>query len=885
MKLHFDANQDFQLEAVKSVVDLFQGNPLNKGDFEYSVGGEAEGSVINEYGVGNRLFLDEKTIQNNLAVVQSRNNLLKVPSFAGMHFSVEMETGTGKTYVYLRTIYELNKIYGFKKFIIVVPSVAIKEGVNKNLEITKEHFQNLYNNVPVNYKVYDSGRIAELRNFALSNNIEILVINIDSFAKDTNIINQARDSALGKKPIEFIQSTSPIVIIDEPQNMETDIRKKAIENLHPLCTLRYSATHTNLYNPVYNLNPVKAYDLGLVKQIEVDSIFAEDGFNQAYISLEGLKPAKKSISARIRIDVNTDKGVTKKAFNVKSGADLYELSNEREIYKEGYKIISIDVSNGCIELSNGNVIHKGETQGGLQDEVMKVQVGKAVKEHFHKQKKYKEKGIKVLTLFFIDRVANYRSYDDLGKEVPGKFALWFEEIYKKYAKASEFKKVMPFEAGKVHNGYFAQDKKGKFKDSASGETQADDDTYKLIMQKKEELLDIKNPLSFIFSHSALREGWDNPNVFQICTLNETRSDLKKRQEIGRGLRLSVNQQGDRIRDKNINILTVIANESYEDFAKKLQNEIHEDCGVEFTGRIKNARNKQNVKFRKGFELDKNFIDLWNKIKQKTTYRVDYKTDELIKDAGKAIKDMPAITKTVIRAEKVRISMLNEGVKTNLTGTDLPETIEMKVEIPDILGYIQSKTELTRSTILQIIKESGRIADIMDNPQMFLDFSVEKLKAILTGLLIEGIKYEKIAGQEWAMMLFESKDIECYVDNLYAVNNCDKTIASHIIIDSMSEPERKFAEECDSNQNIEFFIKLPRWFVIKTPIGPYTPDWALIFKDDKKLYFVAETKSTLGSAGLRMSEIQKVKCGARHFEQFPEVTYKQVTKVTDLLNLK
>jgi len=882
MKLHFDANQEFQLEAVNSVVDLFQGNPMNKGDFEYSLSGDAEGSTINEYGVGNRLFINEEKIKENLSEVQRRNGLVGVPAFGGMHFSVEMETGTGKTYVYLRTIYELNKKYGFKKFIIVVPSIAIKEGANKNLEITKEHFQGLYSNIPVNYKVYDSGRTAELRNFALSNNIEILVINIDSFAKDTNIINQARDSALGKRPIEFIQATNPIVIVDEPQNMETEIRKKAVENLRPLCTLRYSATHINLYNPVYSLNPVKAYDLGLVKQIEVDSVFAEGGFNQAFISLEELKSAKKSVSARIRLDVNTDKGVTKKSFTVKSGADLYELSNEREAYKEGYKINSIDVSNGCIELSNGNVIYKGETKGGLQDEVMKVQVDKAVKEHFHKQRKLKENGIKVLTLFFIDRVANYRSYDEAGKELPGKFALWFEELYKKHANEPGFKKVMPFEAGKVHNGYFAQDKKGKFKDSTSGETQADDDTYKLIMQKKEELLDLNNPLSFIFSHSALREGWDNPNVFQICTLNETRSDLKKRQEIGRGLRLSVNQQGDRIRDKNINILTVIANESYEDFAKKLQKEIHEDCGVEFTGRLKNARDRQNVKLRKGFELDKNFIELWNRIKQKTTYRVDYKTEDLIKDAGRAIKEMPKITKPVIRAEKVRIAMGREGVSTYLAGTDLPQTVEMKTETPDILGYIQSKTELTRSTILQILKEAGRIADILKNPQMFLDLAVEKIRGILTKFLIDGIKYEKIAGQEWAMMLFEGKEIESYVSNLYAVKNDNKTIASHIIIDSMSEPERKFAEDCDSNANIEFFIKLPRWFEIKTPIGPYTPDWALIFKDDKKLYFVAETKGSLDSSSLRIGEALKVKCGEKHFAEFPDITYKKVTKVSELL---
>ncbi|MFH1824552.1 MAG: DEAD/DEAH box helicase family protein [Candidatus Firestonebacteria bacterium] len=883
MKLHFDPNQDFQIQAISSVVDLFEEQPLNKGEYEFSLRDESGSTFISDNGLGNNLVISEEKILKNLQQVQTRNGLYESTKLEGLNFSLEMETGTGKTYVYLRTIYELNKKYGFKKFIIVVPSVAIREGVLKNLEITGEHFQNLYEKVMVNYQVYDSGRVSTLRNFALSNSIQILVINIDSFAKDINIINKTNDKLTGKKPIEFIQSTRPMVIVDEPQNMETNIRKKAVLNLNPLCTLRYSATHTNLYNLIYSLNPVKAYDLGLVKQIEVDSIFAEGGFNQAFVLLEDLKSAKTKTTAKIRIDMETDHGVLRKSFNMKVGDDLYAISNGREAYKDGYKINSIDVSNECIELSNGDVIYKGETRGGLRDEIMRVQMEKTIEEHFKKEKKYKRKGIKVLSLFFIDRVANYRSYDKNGNSLPGKFAVWFEKIFKQMSKKSAYKGLIPFDVKKVHNGYFAQDKKGVFKDSfESRETQSDNVVYKWIMKDKEILLDISNPLRFIFSHSALREGWDNPNVFQICTLNETKSEMKKRQEIGRGLRLSVNQEGDRIKDKSINVLTVVANESYEDFAKKLQKEIHDDCGVEFTGRIKKVRDKVGVRLKKGFELDKNFLDLWNRIKQKTTYRVNYSTKDLIKESSKSIRDMQEIARVMIKSIKVNIQMVEDGVKTSQTGIGVSKIDDLYLEIPDVLGYIQSKTELTRSTILNILKESGRMRDILKNPQTFLDAAVNEIKNVLNDFMVDGIKYEKIGGSEYAMMLFGENEIEFYIDNLYKVKKQEKTITTHIVIDSMSQPERKFAEDCESNENIEFFIKLPHWFVIKTPIGNYNPDWALIFKNDKKLYFVAETKSTLDNSLLRIYEEQKIRCSQKHFEEFPDVKYKQVTKVSELL---
>lgn len=884
MKLHFDANQDYQLQAIQAVLNVFEGQPLNKGDFEFSLA-QVGALGLQFSGVRNNLAISEEQILKNVRELQKTNSLPISDNLEGLNFSVEMETGTGKTYVYLRTVYELNKRYGFKKYVIVVPSIAIKEGVIKNLEITAEHFQTLYDKTPVKYQVYAAERVSELRNFSDSNNIQILVINIDSFAKDENVINKPNDKLSGRKPVEFIQAARPIVIVDEPQNMETEIRKKAIANLTPAFTLRYSATHKNLYNLIHKLDPVQAYDLGLVKQIEVDSVFASNDRNRAFIQIEDFKIAKKTLAVKIKIDVNSAAAVERKSVTARNGDDLYLLSNKREAYKDGYIINNIDAKDGVIEFSNGDVLHKGQTHGGLSDQIMKYQMEKAIEEHFKKELVLTAKGIKVLSLFFIDRVDNYRHYTEQGATQKGKFAEWFEEIYSRFQKKPMYSGIVKHSAEKVHNGYFAQDKKGILKDSSEGrDTKADDEAYQLIMRDKERLLDLNEPLKFIFSHSALREGWDNPNVFQICTLNETRSEMKKRQEIGRGLRLCVDQSGLRIRDKNINRLTVVANESYEDFAKRLQTEIEDDCGVNFAGRIKNKRDRVKIQYRKGFDLDPRFLELWNKIKQKTTYRVDYKTTDLVADAARKIKNMPEIQKPVIKAIRAEIKMSAEGVGAGIIG----ETVAVdssslpRIEIPDVVGYIQSKTELTRSTILEILKKSGRLPELMINPQMFLDLAVAEMRNVLHDLMIDGIKYEKVAGKEYAMMLFSDRDIETYVSNLYQVKKAEKTISDNIVIDSMSDIERKFAEDCENNDNVEFFIKLPDWFTIKTPIGDYNPDWALIYKNENRIYFVAETKSTLDTAKLRPQEAMKIKCGKAHFKEFPEVKFKHVKDVSGLM---
>lgn len=917
MKLQFDKNQTYQLEAIQSVIDLLEGQHLNSSDFEFSFTDAGSASIVfTDSGVGNNLALSEEEITANLAKVQANNNLTKEetpPTLEKLwynddadlkgivedktvvapfpNFSVEMETGTGKTYVYLRSIYELNKVYGFKKFVIVVPSVAIREGVLKSLQITFEHFQEIYENQPADYKVYDSSRITDLGNFAKSNAIQILVINIDSFTKDANVINQVRET--GVKPIEYIQKSNPIVVIDEPQNMETDIRKKAIANLNPLFTLRYSATHKNLYNLIYKLDPVKAYDLGLVKQIEVDSVVSRNASSGAFISVDGFRTAKKSITAKVTIFVNGKSGVSKKQVSAKIGDDLYKLSNGWDIYKEGYVINELDADNGYIEFSSGKIVYKGQAVGGLTDQILKEMVDATVENHFKKEKELRSKGIKVLSIFFIDRVANYRSYDDQGNPVQGKFAIWFEESFAKWQAMPAYRGLYSYKPEQVHDGYFSQDK-GKFKDSKEGKsTKADDETFKLIMQDKERLLDINTPLRFIFSHSALREGWDNPNVFQICTLNETKSDIKKRQEIGRGLRLCVDQSGARNLDRPINRLTVIANESYEAFSKALQSEIEEDCGVKFEGRIKNARERKQVKLKDKWLDDTLFLELWDKIKYRTEYKVDYSTEVLIKNCAAALKKMETITKPEIYRDKhiTKFVRDKEGRLIEIGGTQTAskvKTIKDAVyEIPDFVAYIQSKTELTRDTISRIILESNRLNEIFNNPQLFMDTVVRIIKQEFDRIKINGIEYEKIAGQVYEMKLFEAAEIEHYLENLIEVQSQRKTLYNYIVIDSLSSPEKKFAEDCDSREDILFYVKLPDKFQIKTPIGNYNPDWALIKREDgeeTKIYFVAETKDPKAAKDrslLRDRERMKIECAEKHFAVIDNVNYRVVGSVSDL----
>jgi type III restriction enzyme len=522
-------------------------------------------------------------------------------------------------------------------------------------------------------------------------------------------------------------------------------------------------------------------------------------------------------------------------------------------------------------------------------------------------------GIKVLSLFFIDKVANYRSYDEEGNPQAGKFALWFEQAFNEYSNKPQYRGLITHAVDEVHNGYFSGDKKGKGSNAktlwidSSGTTQKDDDTYALIMKDKERLLSMNEPLQFIFSHSALREGWDNPNVFQICTLNETKSQLKKRQEIGRGLRLAVNQQGERVQDKQVNVLTVIPNESYEAFAKTLQEEIEEETGVAFEKRVKNARAKARVSKRElNREEQQLFNAIWQKINYQTRYRVKLDSAELITQCVKLLADAnqyPAVQAPKVRSSKAKILMTNEGVQ----GVQSSRVFESEAQyqnktIPDVYAYLQNRLHLSRSTLFAILEQSGRLNELLINPQAFLDICVAAIGRCLQELMVDGIEYQKINGSTYAMQLFE-ETLDTYQSSLYPpaadilATPLDKTVLqaqplngdmqpegeAYACVQIDSEPESNFAKDCALDERVRFFFKLPSKFKIPTPLGNYNPDWAVVFENDERVYFVAETKSSTVEADRRPDENLKIKCGEEHFKlaQSEGVEYKVVTKLAEL----
>lgn len=719
MKLQFDANLEYQEQAVSSVVDLFRGQTPKQSNFTVSMyDSMGQGTFFSSTGIGNKLELDEEDILDNLKEVQLRNGLKQSTALehGKYDFDIEMETGTGKTYVYLRTIFELNKNYGFTKFIIVVPSIAIKEGVKKSLDITKEHFDMLFDSTPYDYFVYDSGKLSQVRDFATADNIQIMVINIDAFRKSftdpekenkANLIHRSNDKMNGMRPIDLIAETNPFVIIDEPQSVDTTPKsKEAIASLNPLCTLRYSATHVDKHNCVYKLDAIDAFEMNLVKQIEVASFATADYHNRAYMLLKSVDNKKSPITAKIEIDALVKGEVKRKVVTVKQGSDLSEkLSGNRAIY-EGYIVDEIYCEKGEEYVSftmKPEILRIGRAVGDIDDTAVKEQqIRKTIEEHLNKELILSSKGVKVLSLFFIDRVANYRYYDDDGVAHKGRYAELFEKHYKELIQRPKYKKLI--DAGiisddetVVHNGYFSVDKKGVFKDT-NGNTTSDDDAYNLIMKDKEKLLSFDTKLRFIFSHSALREGWDNPNVFQICTLNETNSDIKKRQEIGRGLRLCVNQTGERLHGSSINTLTVMANESYEDFAKKLQKEYETDEGIRFgfiekhtfanitvtdeNGEVSYLGAEKSAAIYKVFE-EKGYVDNKGKVQDKLKKALKDNTLEVPDEVKNSLPAITAVCKKISgnlnikpASEKKSIS-LNKQIYLNPDFKELWDRIKYK----------------------------------------------------------------------------------------------------------------------------------------------------------------------------------------------------------------
>lgn len=1020
MKLKFK-NQDFQTDAVNAVVDLFTGQEKNQATFSLAQG--ANPTLFNDFGVGNTMLIDEKQLAANMHEVQKRNRL-PLTEINGMpQFSVEMETGTGKTYVYTKTIFELNKRYGFTKFIIVVPSVAIREGVYKSFQITAEHFGAHYDNVPCRYFIYDSAKLSDVRQFASSGNIEIMIINIDAFKKAENIINQVQDKLNGETAMRYIQDTNPIVIIDEPQSVDnTPKAKEAIASLNPMCVLRYSATHREKINLLYRLTPVDAYQMGLVKQICVSSNRAENDFNKPYVRLVSVSNAS-GFTARLEIDTeNADKKVTRKTITVRTGADLFVLSGERELY-DGYVVESIDCMPGaeCVEFSNTEIVRLGKAIGSIDENLIKrAQIRRTIEAHFDKELRYRNQGIKVLSLFFIDEVAKYRTAD--GEK--GIYAQMFEDCYNELItrpKYADLQKLISSDVTKAHDGYFSQDKKGKYKNTR-GDTIADYDTYNTIMKDKEWLLSFDCPLRFIFSHSALKEGWDNPNVFQVCTLIDQKSAFTCRQKVGRGLRLCIDQDGNRIEDRNINVLHVMANESFAEFADTLQKEIEQETGVKFgvlqlsmligtsyeetktvekkvtseqaskvvevlkaagaidevgkitappaeialppeleevkevvvaavqksesitveaivettytatvteeksvsyeeatevmqtlekrnliskDGKIKNTLKAQFeagtldlgarfsqaaqraivqqiekadtcppirdasrdvvVRLNKQVMLSPEFQELWGRIKQKTTYRVQIDTDELIKRASKALSEIDSLVGARIVSETGAVNIDNPGVDITGLGTRIENIENSYVVLPDILNVIGEATRAKRSTVYEIIKQSGRLEDFICNPQIFIEQATEIIKNERHKQAIDGIRYVKLDGQEYyAQEIFDTQELLANLDrNAVAVHN---SIYDYIVYDS-GGIEKPFALALDRDPDVKMFFKLPNKFKIETPIGTYNPDWAVYLDRDgeEKLYFILETKGSVNDLDLRGRERLKIRCGKEHFK--------------------
>ncbi len=892
MKLKFDSNQQYQLDAIQAVVDIFTGQPKDGDSANRHMDQGRQLSLEATIAKGNSLTLDVAQIIENTHKIQEKNDIEKSEtkeggfSFPtnfpletsekslkyGMNFSIEMETGTGKTYVYLRTIHELHQCYDWKKFIIVVPSVAIREGVLKNLAITREHFANLYNKPEMDYYVWDSKKTGQAREFATNDTLQIMVITIDSFAKAQNVMNRQSDYG---RPLDFIKATHPVVILDEPQNMETDIRRNAIASLNPLCTLRYSATHKHLYNLLYRLTPVDAYDKGLVKKIEVHSVQSEDNYNDAYINVLSLERQSKARSfAKIEVDASDEYGLQRKIIKAFPGDDL-EAKTGRSVYA-GYYVESINHGDDCIEFSNGKVVYVGQRDESLHDDIIKRQIELTIDDHFDKQRRLGS-SVKVLSLFFIDKVANYREYTANGAQ-KGKFAKWFEEAYIKVSSKPKYTGVMDgLSASEVHNGYFAADKNGQWKDSRDtkgegGRTKDDDTAYNLIMKDKERLLDTGEPLRFIFSHSALREGWDNPNVFQICTLNETSSQMKKRQEIGRGLRLPVNVDGQRVYDDSVNILTVVANESYAEFSRKLQTEIEEETGIHFGGRIKNRDNRQVVSFQKSRALNPAFKELWDKIKHKTTYRVAIDTEKLVTEAANELAQI-TISKPHIADTKTLIDSMNNdsGFMVRETGFNAYAARQTEVKIPNLLADIQRQTQMTRRVIFDVLDQAGMFEQIAINPQQVIDETARAINRVKRRLAVDGVKYHR-TGEHYDMTLFENDELQAYLydaamkSGAVAVTDLAKTIYDYVAVDS--EVEREFMQSLEDNTDVKFYIKLPSWFKIDTPVGKYNPDWAVAFDGDERIYFVAETKGSddINDNHLSANERAKITAVRQHFAE-------------------
>ncbi len=1029
MKIQFKI-QDFQLQAVKAVVDCFEGQPLKSNKFtlerskdiirkaKEAASGSAqisafETDVLEDIGYRNSsIHLIETQVLNNIQTIQETNEIHQSQNIerpqgwkSGYNLTVEMETGTGKTYTYIRTMYELQKKYGWSKFIIIVPSIAIREGVYKTFDDTQEHFLEEYGH-KISPFIYNSSRPQDIESFASDSRISVMVINTQAFAargEDSRRIRQELDQFGTRRPIDIIAETNPIIIIDEPQSVDGPTTLESMKEFKPLFTLRYSATHRLEYNKIYRLDALDAYNKKLVKKIQVKgiSIKGHTGLD-GYIYLEQIKlSTSKPPLAVVEINKLQGDNVVRKILTVEQGASLYALSGELEAYKNQL-ITLIDGQRNCIEI-NGNVIESG-TVINNEDELIfrRIQIRETILSHIQKEKILFDKGIKVLSLFFIDSVENYRKYDEHGNDVQGDFSVIFEEEYKNIIAengqlsllggeflngiSKEYAEYLQRDkASNVHQGYFSIDKKGKAIDSTvkRGSDDSDDiSAYDLIMKNKQRLLDFNEPTRFIFSHSALKEGWDNPNVFQICALKnaDASNQTRRRQEVGRGMRLCVNQNGIRqdfefIGDEvhEINKLTIIASESYESFAKGLQAEIAssmkdrpQKANLEFfigktitneqgvnykitsndaqkiqfkliigrvideefkitdegkqlieldnvpipenlinykasitkilksiyTGEgIKPENERQQIILKTNANFDKKeFQDLWNKISFKSIYEVKFDTPALIEGSKESINANLIIAD---RMYQIRTGELKEGTKQDLVaGTAMHNEESQLVKVAvvsnsntvyDIVGEIEQLTNLTRITIVQILKsiKEEKFNLVSKNPEEFIAKVSRLINEVKASLILNNITYHKLDERHESATVFSNdKSI------LRGAPLMKKHIYDYLTTDSIIESD--FAKELDESIEVVVYAKLPKSFHVATPIANYSPDWAIVFDKDrvKHIYFVAETKGTESTSGLREIEKLKIQCASEHFKAITgtEVQFKHVASFKTLMEI-
>lgn len=864
MKFQFDPNQDFQLEAVSAVADIFEGQEKS------SVNRVADSGLLGIY--PNYLSLSDEEVFTNVRKIQERSQIKNGGMVEEYDFSIEMETGTGKTYVYLRTIFELNKRYGWKKFIVLVPSVAIREGVVKTLQITKEHFAGLYDSVPYRFYEYRSKNISQVKHFADDSNINIMIMTVGAFNKDANVLYSARDQMQGEQPISYIQKTNPILILDEPQNMEGEATKEGLKKFNSLFRLRYSATHRTPYNLMYQLAPYEAYQLGLVKKIEVYSVTDDDtGISRPYINLISVD-AGKTIKAKVEIVAkDTDGNPRKRQLTLKQDDDLSDKTGN-DVYA-GYVVDALDANApdygvvGKIRFRNNVEVMLGEGVGGNRQQVMREQIEQTIRLHFEKSEKLREMGIKVLSLFFIDKVANYVQSDGFIRTT---FVEEFNRLKKEYG-------AKDIEAEKVHKGYFA--KKGDEyleRESSIAENQ---EAYELIMKDKERLLSFDEPTEFVFSHSALKEGWDNPNIFNICTLRETTSPIRKRQEIGRGMRLCVNQSGARVFSRDVNLLSVVANESYAEYVAQLQGEFVEDGIYTAPPVPHNAKRRTTVKLKKGFAQNPDFAGIWEQISKKTKYLVHVDTERVTASCVAKMKELK-ISKPKIKTERAGVTIAKKGVSSRMLGTRADELSQTK-RVVDCVEFIKNETKLTRQTVADILAKAENTVAFLNNPERFC-FEVSRIiKGEIIKDYIEQVRYEIIA-DKYTTSQFEN--IQSYKD---ATEPVEHSIYNAIVWDA--EPEKTFALELDSDERIKLFLKMPNWFKIETPVGGYNPDWAVVTtkrdikgnEGNERVYFVIETKGNLGN--LRTLEQAKITAAKKHFEVI-KVQYREIENYPQFANL-